>query len=267
MAIQSGTFTFSLPEDVDTTLLHIYEASTEGGAYTLVTSVAYEYGVLSYEYDSLDDTKWYKIKFQNGTDSEYGPLSDAVYGGDFSKAAPFLAVSTSTDGANYASIQDVYEYANLTAEDVTSSKISKALKRARAVIDLRTADLDLNRFDIYPTEIARKKYNATLRILKEAEINIALGHLYRGLADDEIMARNRDTASEEPAISLGATSISDTSSSRAENTPRLMAISDRYLSIGAAMVDSIQPTSCRMTTREPDNIRYPRFKRPFGGWK
>jgi len=267
MATQSGTFTFSLPEDVNSDTLRIYKATTENGTYSLDVAVSYEYGELSYEFDTLDDTTWYKIQFYNSSDSEAGPESDKVYGGDFSKAAPFLAVSTSTDGANYASIKDVFEYANLTTSDATGSQVSKALKRARAVIDLRTAELDLSRFDVYEAPIARKKYNATLRILKEAEICIALGHLYRGLSDDIIMEINRDKSLQEPSVSIGSTALGDTGQQRLDNVPKLLGVSDRYLSVGAAMLEQIQPSSIRLTTVDPGTITSPRFKRPFNGWR
>lgn len=268
MATVSATLTFSLPEDVDSDQLLIYSSTTKTGTYSLVATVSYEYGTISYELDTLDTTKWYKVKFNNSVDAEAGPLSDAVYGGDFDKASPFLAVSTTTDGANYATVNDVYDYANLTTQDVTSSKISKALKRARAVIDLRTAELDLDRFSLWSTEVARKKYNATLRILREAEINIALGHLYRGLADDDVIQRLRDSNTlGGGAVSIGATSIADDNERDTANTVELNRIGNRYLTIGAAMLTQLQPSSIRLTDQDPSGTRFPRFKYPFNGYK
>jgi hypothetical protein len=263
MATQSATFTFSLPEDLDADTLCIEEATTQTGTYTEVATPEYSYGELSYEYDSLDDTKWYRIRFLNSTDSEYGPYSESVYGGDFDNASPFLAVSTATDGAHYASTQDVYNYSNLTATDATRSQVSAALKRARAVIDLRTAELSLSRFKLYPTEIARKKYNATMRILKEAEINIALGHLYRNLADDLIMAAQRDATEVEPTVSIGSTSLGSTGQQRLENVPKLIQLSDRYLGVGAAMLEQIQPSSVRFTSYDPECNYSPKFLYPW----
>lgn len=263
MATVSATFTFGIPEDIDTDTMYIYQADTETGTYTQVASVSYEYGTTIYEYDSTDDTKWYKIRFYNSVDAEYGPYSDPVFGGNFDNASPFLAVSTTTDGAHYATVADVYDYGVLLTEDVTQSQVSKALKRARSVVDLRTAELDLDRLQLWDTEIARKKYNATLRILQEAEINLALGHLYRMLADELVMNLQRDEDEEKPSVSIGNTSLSDMGSFRvSELVPRLIDLADRYSLVGAAMLSSIQPRSLRLTTWEP-NRRIPRFKYPW----
>lgn len=267
MATVSGTLTFALPEDIDSDRLYIYSADVKDGSYSEVTNVSYEYGTFSYEYDSLDDTKWYKIRFYNSTDTEYGPFSDPVFGGDFDNAAPFLAISTTTDGAYYATVQDVWDYANLTSEDITQSKVSKALKRARSVIDLFTAELDLDRLDLYDTEIARKKYNATLRIIREAEINIALGNVYRDLSDDLIIKKLRNEDQKEPAVSIGNTSLSDTGSVDISSTsPALLELADRYATVGAAMLASIQPRSLRFTISDIARS-IPYFKYPFNGWR
>lgn len=265
MATQSATFAFGLPEDVDSDQLLIYSASTETGSYSLAATVSYSYGTRTYEYDSLDDTLWYKIQFNNSTDSESGPLSDAIYGGDFDNAAPFLAVSTTTDGANYASSQDVYDYSNLTTSDATQAQVSIALKRARAVIDLHTAELDLDRFEMYDTEIARKKHNATLRILREAEINIALGNLYRMLADDRVIEQNRSDGDSRPSVTIGSTSLGDDNVNAATNLQMLLNMSGRFLAIGAAMLQSIQPRTLRLTTWDGATT-IPKFRLPFNGF-
>jgi hypothetical protein len=263
MATQSAVITFGLPEDLDSDLLLIEMATVKDGTYAVVASVAYEYGTCKYEYDSLDDTKWYRIRFQNSTDSEYGPYSDQVFGGDFSKASPFLAVSTTTDGAYYSTIQDVYEYSGLTSADASTSKVSNALKRARAVIDLNTAELDLENFDMWDTAIARKKYNATLHILKEAEINIAVGNLYKRIADDIIIEQFREVDNQEPSVSIGSTALGDRTALKLQSVPHFLALSNRYLTMGAAMISSIQPRSLRLTRETSDYL--PQFKYPFNG--
>jgi hypothetical protein len=263
MATVSATFTFGLPEDTDSDYIYIYSATTEDGSYSEVTNVAYDYGEYTYEYDNTDDATWYKIRFYNSTDDEWGPYSDPVYGGDFDKAAPFLAVSTTTDGAHYATVKDVYSYATLTAEDISSSEVSKALKRARAVVDLRTAELDVDRLELWDTNIARKKYNATLRILKEAEINLALGNIYRTLADDLVMKMQRDEDQEEPSVSIGNTSLSDTGAFRISTlVPQLLDMADRFSLVGSALLSSIQPRSIRFTNYDVAR-RIPRFKYPW----
>lgn len=266
MATQSGVFTFGLPEDENSDQLLIYSSITETGSYALDATVSYEYGTASYEYDSLDDTKWYKIKFNNSVDGEAGPLSDAVYGGNFSKASPFLAVSTTTDGANYATTDDVYDYSSLTAQDVTAARVSQALRRARALVDLRTADLDLDRFThTFDTDVARKKHNATLRVLKEAEINIALGMVYRGLSDDLIVDKMRDTLSgtardlKEMAIGKTRLELADQDVSK-----ELYKLADKYIEEGEKLLGALQSPTVRLHTHTGE-VSSPKFKYPFNG--
>lgn len=271
MATQSAIFTFALPEDKDSNQLLIYSSSQKNGTYSLQTTVTYAYGDTTYEYDSLDDTTWYKIQFNNSSDSEAGPLSDPVYGGDFSKASPFLAISTQYDGAQYATVQDVYDYSTFTQQEVTKDRVSQALRRARAVIDLKTADLDLDRFTrTFNTDTSRKKFNATLRVLKEAEINIALGNVYRGLADDIVMQRFRETLSDtvdSSSISIGQTSLSQSGGlGDTQHMVELNGLANRYLSVGAAMLNALQPPSIRIHyTHELDKVQSPKFKLPFNG--
>lgn len=271
MATQSAILKFALPEDEDSDQMRIYSCASKDGTYSLVTTVSYEYGDSTYEYDSLDDTTWYKIQFLNSTDSEAGPMSDPVYGGKFNDASPFLAVSTAYDGAHYATTQDVYDYCTLTTADVTSARVSQALRRARAVIDLKTADLNLDRFTrTFNTDTSRKKFNATLRILKEAEINIALGNVYRGIADDLIMLRMRDELAgnnnEKTAVTIGQTSLAQ---GAGLVNPRHVAefnnLANRYLAVGAAMLNALQPPSVRIHF-EGEWVESPKFKYPFNGY-
>ena len=271
MAIQSAVFKFALPEDEDSDQLLILSSTAEFGTYSTDVTVSYEYGISTYEYDSLDDTKWYKIQFSNSVDSETGPVSDPVYGGTFSQASPFLAVSTGTDGANYATTKNVYEYSTLTTVDVTQSRVSQALRRARAVIDLKTADLNLDRFaKTFNTDTSRKKFNATLRIIKEAEINIALGNVYRGLSDDLVMKRLREALSEsssqDSSVHIGQTGLGAGSGlTNPRHMAELNALANRYLSIGAAMLNALQPPSIRLHAFDDDARGFPKFKLPFNG--
>lgn len=267
MTTQSATIAFSLPEDPNSDYLNIYSSSTETGSYSLVTTVSYEYGTTKHEFDSLNDTLWYKIRFYNSADNEYGPYSDAVYGGDFESAAPFLAVSTTTDGANYASATDVYRYSHLTAQDVSVSEVSRALKQARARIDYRTAEMGLSRFDVFDSETARRKYNATLRLIKEAEINIALSVIYTNLSDDLIIRNMRgDTGSQAGTVSIGSTSVSgDSLAERNESTLYLAALAARYAAQGEEILASLDTNSIRLVGYD-FTIRQPKFKYPFNGW-
>lgn len=266
MATVTATITFSLPEDQDADRLDIYASSTKEGSYSLIQSDAYEYGQTTYEIATLSDALWYKIKFVDTGNATEGPLSEPVFGGSFSAAAPFLAVSSTTDGANYATSQDVYDYSGLTTEDVASSRVSAALRRARATIDYRTAEMGIERFDAFDSDTARRKYNATLRILKEAEINIALGNLYQNLSDDRIIANMRSGVSTPNSISIGSTSISgDDIADRNENILFLATLSSRYFSLGEQLLASLDTNSVKLIYTDL-NVRIPKFIYPFNGF-
>lgn len=265
MAQVNTTLTFALPEDQDSDQMHVYASSSKTGDYTQVLTTDYDYGETEIAFQ-LDETFWYKIQFNNTKTGIPGPMSDPVYGGSAAHASPFLAVSTRTDGANYATTQDVYEYSGLTPEDVPPNKISSALRRARALIDFRTAEMDLDRFDAFSTDTARRKYNATLRILKEAEINIALGNVYTNLSDDVIIESMRgDSSKSSGSISIGGTSLGgDALGERNENILYLSALGDKYFIIGERLLTSLDTNSVRLVPNEL-TIRVPRFRYPFNG--
>jgi hypothetical protein len=267
MTTQSAVITFSLPEDMYSDFMYIYSGASKDGSYTFDVSTDYQYGTTKFEYDSLDDTTWYKIRFYNSNDNEWGPYSDPVYGGDFDAAAPFLAVSTTTDGANYANTTDLYQYSHLTASDVSQSEVSRALKQARARIDFRTAEMGLSRFDVFDTDTARRKYNATLRLIKEAEINIALSVIYTNLSDDLIIANMRSgTGSVAGNVSIGSTSVSgDSLAERNESTLYLAALAARYAAQGEEILSSLDTNSVRLVAYDITS-RSPKFRYPFNGW-
>lgn len=257
--MSSATFKFALPEDLDSDQLLIYDGDTRDGTFTLLSTIAWDYGTETYELDTLDETKYYKIQFNNSVDGEAGPMSEAVFGGDFENAAPFLAISTTFDGAQYATVQDCYDYATLTPLDVSASLVSKALRRARALVDLRTTALNLDRFSVvHKTDIARKKHNSALRILKEAEINIALGNLYRALSDDLVLAnlRKQKAGTDENlnSITLGSTSLATGGDqNRIQAMGEIDALGVRYLRTGMALLASLQPTSITLKWIDEDN--------------
>lgn len=267
MALFNSTITFSLPEDTGSNVLELHEASSQNGTYGLKDSTSYDYGITAFAATDLDDSKWYKIRFHNEGESTYSPFSDPVFGGTYAYAAPFLAVTSATSGANYATVQDVYEFANLTPEDVASFRVSAALKRARAVIDFRTSEMDFERFAEFDTDTARRKYNASLRILKEAEINIALGNLYQNLSDDRIIQNMRENASAKVgSVSIGNTSLAgDDLADRNESILFLATLSSRYFAQGELLLASLDTNSVRLTGYDLA-VRVPKFRYPFNGW-
>jgi hypothetical protein len=259
-------FTFSLPEDTGSNKIKLFSSSTETGTYSQVGSdIDYSYGDTSYEFNAIDETKWYKIQFYNSSTLKLGPLSDAVYGGNFSTGAtPALFVSTSTDGSNYATTQEVLDYGTLTTTDFSSSLISKCLRRARALIDYRTAEMGIDRYtDMFETEVARRKYNASLRIIKEAEICFTLAMAYRAKADDTIMANINSGEGTIDTLSIGATTIStDTGGNSTKNYFYLTDLSAKYANSGSALLAMLAPSSVFLSYN--DNVRPAWF--PFG-WK
>lgn len=267
MSLFSTTITFSLPENTGSNVLELHESETQNGLYSLKVSTAYEYGITSFFVEGLSDSKWYKIRFFNSSSSIYSPYSDPVFGGTWVSAAPFLAFSSTSDGAHYATTQDVYEYANLTTEDIPTHRVSSALKRARAVIDFRTSEMDLERFNDFDTATARRKYNATLRILKEAEINIALGNLYQNLSDDRIIQNMRENSSAKVGtISIGSTSIGgDDLGDRNESILYLATLSSRYFAQGEILLSSLDQNSIKLVGYDLA-VRVPKFRYPFNGW-
>ena len=267
MSLFSTAITFSLPENTGSNILELHESESQNGTYTLKVTTQYEYGITSFYAEGLNDSRYYKIRFYNNNDNVYSPFSDAVFGGTWIAAAPFLAVSSTSDGAHYATTQDVYEYANLTTEDIPTIRVSSALKRARAVIDFRTSEMDLERFNDFDANTARRKYNATLRILKEAEINIALGNLYQNLSDDRIIENMRENSSAKVGnISIGGTSIGgDDLGDRNESILFLATLSSRYFAQGEILLSSLDTNSVKLVGYDLA-VRVPKFRYPFNGW-
>lgn len=268
MTVQSATFTFALPDDALADRIYIYSSTTENGTYTLVTSAAYLYGTTQYLFATLDTTLWYTINFLNTGATTFGPLSDPVYGGNYSSAAPFLVISSTSDGANYATTEDVYDYSDLTAADIEPEKVSKALRSARAMIDFRTASMNFQRFSFFTTEIARRKYNAVLRIIWEAEINIALSNVYTNLSDDVIIENKRSGALGSGTLTVGGTSISaDGLSERTENIVYLSTLAARYQVTGYRLLSSIDTNAVVLISGDPNELIYgPRFRMPNPGY-
>jgi hypothetical protein len=267
MAIFNTTITFSLPDDPGTTRLDLYESNSKDGTYSVKMTSFYDYGITDFYATELDDSKWYKIKFVNEQENTSGPLSEPVFAGTYVASAPFLVVSSFSDGANYATVQDVYDYANLTPEDISATRISAALRRARATIDFRTAEMDLERFNDFDTATARRKYNASLRMIKEAEINISLGHIYQNLSDDRIIANMRENSSAKVgSIKIGNTSIDgDDLADRNESIKFLADLADRFFKEGEKLLSSFDTNSVKLVGYDL-SVRVPKFRYPFNGW-
>lgn len=247
-------FTFSLPEDIESNKIQLFSSTSETGSYTQVgADNPYIYGMTSYKYENLSETTWYKIRFFNSNTNQLGPMSGAVYGGNFSSnASPDLYVSTSTDGSNYATIQEVLDYATLTTADFTTTIISSCLRRARAIIDYRTAEMNLDRYNAsFNSGVSRRKFNAALRIVKEAEICFTLAMAYRAKADDTILSNLRSGDGTIEALTIGSTSITtDTGGSGTKNYAYLTDLSMKFANSGAALLSMLAPSSIFLSCTE-----------------
>lgn len=262
MSIETAMLTFALPEDTGADKLRIYQASSEDGTYTLATTFNYTYGYRVQEYDSIDTTKWYKIEFYNNTSGRRGPKSDPIFGGDFgTKDTPFLALSSTFDGANYTSASEIYSLTQLKASDISAVEVQKILRATRAYLDLRLNAVNLRRFGRFCNAgEARKKYNAALRITKEIELNLAAAVCFRSISNAEQMSVIRGETKSKRSFSVGSTSIQEGDSPSTVLTI-LNALSSRYAGYAASLMNSIMPNSVQVAYSD-DYMAGPLFIRP-----
>ena len=186
MATVTRFITYKIPERADYTSLLIYSSTTEGGVYTLTDTLAYNYPTRASEYNNLDTTKWYKIRFANS--SEYSPYSAPFFGGSYDDREQFAAITTTFDGIGFASVSGFYNVTNLSVDQVPIADTMESLATARAYIDLVTDDNSPYRYKRdWGNDITRRKYNASIEITKKAEIYFAASLVYQDMADDKVM--------------------------------------------------------------------------------
>ena len=244
MAIVKGIFVHGIPDDTNADVLRILESTTENGTYSVVGSYEYTHGYRTVEHDTIDTLKWYKIEFYNTSDANLGARSDAIYGGDYDKSKPFVALSTTFDGAGYATASELYSTSHLTEEDVTVSEAQRKLKLARAFIDLVTETQDIDKFSrIYKSDIARRKYNAYMEVLKRGEIYYALALIYKDLADDAVMRNFRNQNSDFDAVSIGQTSVSLTDGNDLRMAEFFNIQANGYAQQALSIIQTLLPTS------------------------
>jgi len=266
MATITAVFLYGIPDDKDTDVVRILESSTEAGTYTTVSSEAYVYGQKATEYDAADSTKWYKIQFYSSTTNVAGPISDPVYGGDYDKSKPFFAISTSFDGAGYATVAELMEQSKLGPQDVSSANCAKALKVSRAYLDLIMDSQGVNKYSRhFVMDDARRKYNAQLELIKQVEIKFALSMLYKDLADDKVMNVIRDPKTKFDSVSIGQTSLSQTESNELKFAEFLDTQSQRYNSQATALLQTLLPTSIPVSYGEVQTRMTPLEWTAFAG--
>lgn len=247
----SAVFLYGIPEDAGTNIVRILESTTETGTYSIVASLKYLYGQKATEYTSADNTKWYKIQFFNSVSNVAGAISDPVYGGDYDKSKPFVAISTSFDGAGYATVAELMAESHLNSTDVSISDCMKALKTSRAFLDLVTNSQGVDKFIRYfDKDIARRKYNAYIELLKQCEIKLALSLIYKDLADDYVMQTVRKGLTSTNSISVGQTSLQQDDPNSLKLAEFLDTQSSRYSSMALSLVQTLLPTSIDLSYSE-----------------
>jgi len=112
---------------------------------------------------------------------------------------------------------------------------------------MRTAEIGIDRFTTsFETDTARKKYNASLRVIKEAEINFALGTIYKGLADEHLTDALNDEA-KASSTTIGSTSITeDPGLLGGQAAGNFLALSDNYNAQAAALLSSLYPPTVQI---------------------
>lgn len=247
----SAVFLYGIPEDNGTNVVRILESATENGNYTLVASLKYLYGQKASEYTSADSTKWYKIQFYNSTSNVAGAISDPVYGGDYDKSKPFVAISTSFDGSGYATVSELMAESHLNPTDVSIGDCQKALKTSRAYLDLVTSGQGIEKFTRYfDKDVSRRKYNAYIALMKECEIKFALSLIYKDLADDYVMKSVRDGLTGSSSISVGQTSLQQDDPTNLKLAEFLDTQASRYASAAASLIQTLLPTSIDLSYSE-----------------
>jgi len=241
MATYSGYLMVGLPDNPNATQLLVASGLTSSGTFTLASTLDYEYPTRTVGY-SIDEDRWYKVAFQESATSWVTPYSDPIAGAQILKAIPSLAITSSYDGVSSATAQDVYDVSNMTSADASESDVNYALSMARSFIDLRMSSVDKERFDSFSCNVARRKYNAVLRLLKDVEINFALSLIYRNLADDAIMAKVTAGTKTSTSIAVGQTALGGiTGSDTVDTATYLDALSTRYANYATSLLDTLTP--------------------------
>jgi hypothetical protein len=67
-------------------------------------------------------------------------------------------------------------------------------------------------------------------------------------------------------MALGQSSIAEAGGlGNTQHMAELNVLANRYLSVGAAMLSSIQPSSIRLHATDDENVQSPKFIFPFNG--
>ena len=251
MATYSGYFFTGVPdEDKDSDKLLVYSSATKDGTYTLESTEDYAFPTKVTEY-SVDEDKWYKISYTNSDTGYTTPLSNYVPGSGILKSAPSLELTSTSDGASYATEIDVYARGNMTDNDIPKADVNYSLSVARAYIDMKLSTISINRYSAYRNETARRKFNALIKLLKDVEINYALGLVYRHMADDKVMENITAGNSTSASVTVGQTSVGGVVEADSITTAQFFdALSARYSLYADTLLSTLLPNYVPMRYSE-----------------
>jgi hypothetical protein len=188
MSLVKRFITYQIPEDSGYNLLKIFESASEDGTYTLLDTLNYTYPNRATEYSAINTIKWYKIQFFNSTDGFSSPLSSPFFGGHYDDEAQFATITSTFDGAGFATVSGFYSTTNLNPDQIDVGDVSDAMRLARAYIDLVTYDQSPYKYSKnFGLETTRRKYNASIEVIKRSEIYFAAALIYQDMADDRTM--------------------------------------------------------------------------------
>ena len=188
MALVTRFITYELPNLATYDQLLLYESTTESGTFSLDQTLSYQYLTRATEVDNLNTDKWYKIRFYDTVNALYSPYSDVFYGGHYDDKEPFACVTSTFDGAGFATASGFYTTTRLKTEQVSVGLVKDALKTARAYVDVTLDDVSPYKYSIFvDTDNAKRKYNANIEITRKVEIYFAAALIYHDMADDQVM--------------------------------------------------------------------------------
>lgn len=241
MASYSGYLLTGIPDNQNADQLLVASGLTSSGTFTLCATLDYSYPTKTTAY-SIDESRWYKVAFKESTSAWVTPYSEAIDGSQILKATPSLAITSTYDGVSYSTPQDVYDRGNMTSADAPINDVSYAISVARAFIDIKMSTLSVNRFNGFSSAVAQRKYNATLKLLKDVEINFALSLVYKNLADDAIMSNVKTNKKTSGAVSVGQTSINQIEGADTTTTAQYLdGLSVRYGNYASSLLDTLTP--------------------------
>jgi len=189
MAIVKRFVSYKIPENRGYTIIELWESATETGSFALLNSTKYDYPSRATEYDMLDTVKYYKVRFKNVDENRFSPYTDVFFGGHFDDKEGFAQITTSFDGAGYATPTQFYATTNLNSDQIPLSDVQDAMYTARAFMDVLLDDQGPAKYNVNDnTQTSRRKYNAELELTRKAEIYFGAALIYNDMADDKIMA-------------------------------------------------------------------------------